>query len=69
MTKITLGGEMDHLFADDRDARVEKLSAKERVPSYGSNSLHPPKRALTAEEAELVNRIGMPPAPSGEKQE
>jgi hypothetical protein len=60
MGKITLNGEMDHLFTDDRDGAVEKMTAKERVPSYGSNSLYRPKRALTPEEAELVNRIGTP---------
>lgn len=60
MNKITLDGQMDRLFVDDRDDRVEALTAKARVPSYGSNSLHAPRRALTPDEAAIADRIGAP---------
>jgi hypothetical protein len=69
MNKITLDGKKDHLFTDDRDARVEQMAAKDRVPSYGRNNLYAPTRSLTREEAELLNRVGMPAGPDSELQE
>lgn len=55
---ITIDGRLDHLFEDDRDERIEGMSVKDRIPSYGSNDLYRPSRALSSEEGELANRIG-----------
>ncbi len=42
MKNITIDGKLDPLFSDDRDARIEKLDEKVRVPSYGGNNLYRP---------------------------
>jgi hypothetical protein len=64
MQKITLDGKLDHLFSDDRDARIETLDEKVRVPSYGGNNLYKPNRPLTKEESEIANQIGTAKTPS-----
>ncbi|WP_041801994.1 hypothetical protein [Rhodopseudomonas palustris] len=65
MRKITVNGELDHLFSDDRDSRIEGLAEKLRVPSYGGNNLYRPSRALSEAESELINRIGTVAPPVG----
>jgi hypothetical protein len=64
MQKITLDGKLDHLFSDDRDARIEQLDEKARVPSYGGNNLYRPSRPLSKEESEIANQIGTVKTPS-----
>ncbi len=59
MKTITRDGVLDHLFRDDRDDRIEEMELKQRLPSYGGNNLYKPNRALSADEIEAANRIGM----------
>jgi hypothetical protein len=58
MKTITRDGKFDGLFRDDRDPRIEEMSPKQRLPSYGGNNLHRPNRALTPDEIEAVNQVG-----------
>lgn len=59
MSRITHKGEFDHMFTDDRDARIDALPANKRTPSYGRNSLTPPSRLLSEAEAAIVRSIGI----------
>jgi hypothetical protein len=67
MKTITRDGKFDHLFRDDRDSRIKAMTPKEQLPSYGENNLHKPKRALTSDEIEAMNRVGTLSPPSDKK--
>jgi hypothetical protein len=60
MSKITVNGEFDHLFFDDRIAALSGLTGKDRILQYGENSLYPPIRKLTSEEMEKIENMGLP---------
>jgi hypothetical protein len=60
MSKITVNGEFDHLFFDDRIAALSGLTGKDRILQYGENSLYPPIRKLTSEEIEKIENMGLP---------
>jgi len=57
---ITYNGLYDHMFVDDRDARLESMPPEARMPTYVRNGLTPPKRALTPRESKIVIGIGLP---------
>jgi hypothetical protein len=61
MVEITVNGEFDHLYFDDRIAALEKFKGTKRILQYGSNSLNPPVRALTEKETRIAESLGLPP--------
>ena len=61
MGEITVNGEFDHLFFDDRIPAISQLKGGERILQYGANSLHPPSRKLTPLEIEQALNLGLPP--------
>jgi hypothetical protein len=63
MNEITVNGEFDHLFFDDRIPALSGLKGSERILQYGANSLRAPVRALTEKEARIAERLGMPSPP------
>jgi hypothetical protein len=64
MSKITVNGEFDHLFFDDRIAALSGVTGKERILQYGENSLYPPERKLNSQEIEKIEELGLPPRPA-----
>lgn len=64
MSQITVNGEFDHLFFDDRIPELSKLKGKARILQYGENSLHPPSRKLTPSEIMQAQNLGLPPRPA-----
>lgn len=64
-TILTEDRALDGLFDDDRHLPFEHAPISGRFPMYGSNSLEKPGRALTMEEADLIDDIGVPRLSSG----
>jgi hypothetical protein len=60
MSRITVNGEFDHLFFDDRISALSGVSGKDKILQYGENSLYPPIRKLTPEEIEKIENLGLP---------
>ena len=60
MRQITFNGELDHLFRRDRIEDLAGTPIPVTIPSYDRNSLAKPMRALSAKEAAILGKVGMP---------
>ena len=61
---ITVQGQYDHLFVDDRDERIASMSVTATQPRYGASHLQRPIRALSPREVEAMDAIGLPVDPT-----
>ena len=64
MRQITINGAFDHMFKRDRIEDEAGVATPVSVPPYNRNSLGKPMRALSAKEAAILNKVGMPRKPT-----
>ena len=60
MRQITFNGELDYLFKRDRIEDEAGAATRMSLPQYNRNCLGKPMRALSAKEAAILSKVGLP---------